>query len=176
MNSTPAAIPVRWLQYINSMKIRSELILVIFMCSCVYDPPPKGKELTIHNQTEKPIVVRDSLTADYFKLYDTAKVNGRKYIRRKDNFLTEFNVVQLFYTDVAMDLKKIKSNGKIRLYFIDEAYMEIRPEDILKNQTYRFIDIHVDTLNKYQLNHVFFTSDTILFEHDMDYYTNWTEK
>jgi hypothetical protein len=69
------------------MKLKPELlsILLLFLFSCVYDPPRKGKEISIHNQTDKAIIIMDSLNGNRARLYDTAMVNGRGYISRQPN-------------------------------------------------------------------------------------------
>ena len=36
----------------------------------------------------------------------------------------------------------------------------------------RSFDVNIDSLKKYDLNRLFITSDTILFEHDYNYHTN----
>jgi hypothetical protein len=45
------------------------------------------------------------------------------------------------------------------------------PSVVLTNHSYRSFESWVDTLKKYELNHLFVKEDTILFEHRQDYYT-----
>jgi hypothetical protein len=52
-------------EYCNIMKVRPKIVLILLTFSCVWDPPQKGKELIIHNQTDKAIMVFDSLQGSY---------------------------------------------------------------------------------------------------------------
>jgi len=153
------------------MRIKTALPLLLFL-SCVYDPPPKGKELTIHNQTNKQLLVIDSLLGNYFKLYDTATVNGRRFISRQANYVMEYGDYLRFYSNLELGILKKKNFNKITLYFVDQANLGGSPRKILATHAYRSFDISIDTLKKYQLNHLFVVGDTIVFEHDYDYYTN----
>lgn len=155
------------------MKVRLELFFALLLFSCVYDPPQKGKQVFIHNQTDKSFLVIDSLTGSYFKLYDTAEVNGSVYITRKPNFVTEFGVFQSFYSEGKINNIRNKRNGKIGLYSIEHSYLRDAPSVVLTNHSYRYFESSVDTLKKYELNHLFLKEETILFEHHQDYYTIW---
>ena len=52
-------------EYFNIMKVRPEIVLILLFFSCIWDSPQKGKELIIHNQSDKPIMVLDSLLGSY---------------------------------------------------------------------------------------------------------------
>jgi hypothetical protein len=171
--SPPAQSPARWQQYIDIMKVRPELTFIFFLCSCVYDPPQKGKEIFIHNQTDKPIIIVDSLTGNQLRLYDTANVNNRRYIIRQSKYMTEYGNYQKFYSDVEMNNFKLKNNNKITFYIIDTSDLQNILRQFSIDNSLRSFDVNIDTLKKYDLNHLFITSDTILFEHDYNYYTNW---
>ena len=156
------------------MKLRPELlfILLLFLFSCVYDPPQKGKEISIHNQTDKPIIIVDSLNGNHARLYDTAMVNGRRYISRQPNYMTGYGVYQKFSSDGKINNLKNRKIDKIELYIIDTSDLQNTFSQIYTNRLFRSFDINIDTLEKYDLNHLFITNDTILFEHDYSYYTN----
>jgi len=154
------------------MNLRLEYSLIFLLGSCIYDPPLKGKEVSIHNQTDRPIMVLDSLSERYFKLYDTATVNGRRYISRQANYVAEYDVCRRFYSDAEIDYLKSKNLNKITLYVIDYNNLENAPGSILINHSYRSVDISTDTLKKYALNHLFITTDTILLEHTYNYFSN----
>ena len=144
-------------------------VLPIILLSCVYDPPMKGKEVSVHNQTPRPLIIIDSLTGSYFKLYDTAIVNGRKYISRRPNFITDYGIfTRLYSTQEIKSLSKEKKNT-ITFYFVDQANLHDNPRTIFANNLYRSFTFNIDTLKKYELNHVLVTKDTILLEHDYDY-------
>ena len=120
-------------------------------------------------------MVLDSLNGKHFKLYDTAMVNDRRYISRQPNYITECGVYRSFYSDAKFDDLKNKNINKITLYVIDYANLENTPGSILINHSYRSLDINIDTLKKYELNHLFISTDTMLLEHDYNYYTNWKQ-
>lgn len=154
------------------MKLRPELLFIFLLCSCAYDPPPKGKEIFIHNQTDKPIIIADSLTESQLRLCDTAMVNNRRYITRHAKYMTEYGNYENFYSDLEMGNFKLKNNNKITFYIIDTSAVQNILSQISINNSLRSFNINIDSLKKYNLNHLFITSDTILFEHEYNYYTN----
>lgn len=156
------------------MKLKPELLFILlpFLFSCVYDPPLKGKEISIHNQTDKQIIIVDSLYGNHARLYDTAIVNGRRYIARLPNYMIEYGVYKKFYSDDEMNNLKNKKVNKMKLYIIDTSAVQNTFNQIHTNHLFRSFEINIDSLEKYDLNHLFITNDTILFEHDYSYYTN----
>jgi hypothetical protein len=153
------------------MRVRFELFFLLLPLSCVYDPPLKGKTLSVHNQTEKQFLVIDSLTGNYFKLYDTALVNDRKNIARQGNYLSEYGDYESFYSNRELDIVKAKRLNTLTLFFVEQTNLRNSPGNALTRHLYRSFKINVDTLKKYQLNHVFLSEDTIIFEHGYDYLT-----
>jgi len=151
------------------MKLRPELIFSLILFSCVYDPPQKGKEILIYNQTNKPVIVLDSLTGDHLKVYDTAIVNNRRYISRQSNYVTEYGTYQKFYSDFEMNNLKSKKMDKVTMYIIDTNNLQNTLNHVSANHSFRSFDITIDTLKKYDLKHLFITNDTILLEHDYSY-------
>lgn len=154
------------------MKFKPELAFILLLFSCVYDPAQKGKEILIHNQTGKPIIIVDSLTGSCLKLYDTAVVNGRKYISRQPNFIAEYSVYQKMYFDSEINNLKNKKINKITLYIIDTSTVRNTLNQISINHSFRSFDINIDTLEKYALSHLFINKDTVLLEHDYSYFKN----
>jgi len=71
-----------------------------------------------------------------------------------------------------MDNFKLKNNNKITFYIIDTSDVQNILSQISIDNSLRSFDINIDTLKKYDLNHLFITSDTILFEHYYNYHTN----
>ena len=156
------------------MKIIILFALGTLLKTCFYDPQ-KGKDLIIHNQTNSFVVVLDSLNIEKIALYDTALVNGRMYISRKPNYLTEFNNFKKFISNsYILKLRKNKID-KLTFYFIDKINLGKSPNQILTNHLYRSIEINLDTLDKYKLNHLFLTDNSILLEHEHDFITNWKQ-
>jgi hypothetical protein len=151
------------------MKLKPQLCFILLLFSCIYHPPQNGKEILIHNQTDRPIVILDSLTGN-LKLYDTATVNNRRYISREPNYLTEYGIYPKFYSEVEMN--HLNSKNKITLYILDTFYLSNTLSQVSSKHLFRSFDINIDTLKKYNLNHLFINDDTIFFEHDYNYYTN----
>ena len=164
-----------WQQYIDTMKVSPELLLLFLLTSCIYDPPLKGKTIFIHNQTGKTLFVVDSLTGNYFKLYDTAKVNDRRYISRRPNFMTKYGLWERFYSNNEIDSIRRKRNNRLTFYFIEQEFLQNTPSTVLANRSFRSFEINIDTLKKYELNHVFITENTVLLEHKHDFYTRWKQ-
>jgi hypothetical protein len=152
------------------MKFRPELLSLLLLFSCVYDPPQKGKEVTIYNQTDKPVMILDSVNENDLRLYDTALVNGRKYITRYANYLTEYGHYQVFYSDNYLSKLKTSGVNKIRLYIVDPNDLQNTTGKILINPSVHSFSIAIDTLKKYTLNGLFITSDSIYFEHEFNYF------
>ncbi len=86
--------------------------------------------------------------------------------------MTEYGNCQNFYSDLEMDNFKLKNNNKITFYIIHTSDVQNILSQIPINNSLRSFDVNIDTLKKYDLNHLFIRSDTILFEHDYNYYTN----
>ena len=153
------------------MKIIILLALGTLLKTCFYDPQ-KGKDVIIHNQTDSFVLVLDSLNIEKIALYDTASVNGRVYISRKPNYLTEFNNIKKFISDSYIRKLTKDKIDKLTFYFIDKINLGKSPNQILTNHLYRSIEINLDTLDKYKLNHLFLTDNAILLEHEHDFLTN----
>jgi len=149
--------------------LKPEFFLIFLVCSWICDPPSKRKEVSIHNQTDRAIIVLDSLNVRSFKLYDTATINGRRYISRKSNYITEYGVYRRFYSLAEIDHLKNENINKITLYVIDYNDLQNVNDSILLKYSYRSVDISIVMLEKYELNHLFITADTMLIEHDYDY-------
>lgn len=152
------------------MKAQLLLISVFLMSSCVYDPPKKGIDIFIHNQTGKQIVIADSLGADV-KLYDTAKVNNRVFVNRLGNYMAEYTTYNKFFSQTVIDSFKKHNHNYITLYILDENHLPDSAGKFIFSNPYRSFDINMDTISNYKLNHLFIYKDTILFEHRYDYYT-----
>ena len=151
------------------MQVKPGFFVVFLLLSCIYDPPLKGKEISIHNQTNRPLLIVDSLTGGYFKLYDTAIVNNRRYITRLSNFVTEYGV---FHSDQEMEALKHKKKNSITLYIIGQENLKYAPDSIFTNRLFRSFELIIDTLKKHELNQLFITEDTIFLGHDFEYYSD----
>jgi hypothetical protein len=153
------------------IKLTLQLLLLSRLLTCFYDASLKGKEISVHNQTDKQFLLVDSLSGNYFKLYDTAMVNGRKNITRQPNYVTEYGYYNCFYSDPVLETVKIKKSNTLTLYLVEQANLHNDPKSVFAGRLYRSFNINVDTVKKYQLNHLFIMTDTIMLEHDFDYST-----
>ena len=144
---------------------------LLFLSSCIYDPTSVGKEFNIYNQTDQPIMVLDSLTAGSFFLYDTATVNGRKFISRRQEYIPDHGMFTKIILDGEIKDLKRKKVDKITLYVVNQKELDGCPKTILSSNSYRSIDIDIDRFKMSELNYLFITNDSILWEHGFDYYT-----
>ena len=117
-------------------------------------------------------MVLDSLTGSYFRLYDTAKVNGKSYISRRADYIAEYGMFINFISDKEINSKRRKNLDKITLYVVGLNDLQSSPKTILSNNSYRSFDINIDTFKKYKLSHLLITKDSMFLEHDYDYNTN----
>ncbi len=140
--------------------------LVLTLCaSCVYDPPPEGKTIFIHNQTKNSVFVIDSLTGDYFKMYDTLRINNRPYFHKAQELVHAYHLFEDFYSNSELEYIKQHRDNQLTFYFVDDNDLRSNPGIILTNNLFRSIHISIDTIKKYDLNHLFVTVDTIRLEH-----------
>ncbi len=139
----------------------------LFIPSCIgtYDPPIKGKEIVIHNQTNRQILVLDSLTGQYFKLYDTALFNDRKYLWRKPNYIPEYGIYNHFISDENVEELRNEKKLNALFYFINQSELEKTPKEIFEKGLYRLCEIRLDSLEEKELTHIFLKSDTVFIDH-----------
>jgi len=147
------------------IKLKLKLIFILLLSSCVYDPQQKGKDVIIHNQTDKALIISNFLTQDNLRLYDTTVVNNRRYISMQPNYINKYGVYPRFYSDIEMDNLKNKENNKITFYISDPVVLRNTLKNAPIGKSLRLIEISVDTLKKYDLNHLFIFNDTVFLEH-----------
>jgi hypothetical protein len=133
----------------------------------------RREKLFLYTQTGHSLFVIDSLSEDYLKLYDTSKVNDRRYINRRPNFMTEYGLYELFYSDNKIDSVQHKRNNWLTFYFIKGEFLQYAPSTVLANRSFSSFEINIDTLKRHELNHLFVTEDTVILEHDYNFYTKW---
>lgn len=142
--------------------------LALLISSCVYDAPKKGIVISIHNQTDGPLLITDSL-GGHLKMYDTAKINNRIFIDRPGNYMAAYATYDKFYSGTIIDSFERKNQDYIRLYLLGENHFPNDTSNFVFGNPYRSFDINIGTIKKYKLNHLFIYKDTILFEHNFDY-------
>lgn len=84
--------------------------------------------------------------------------------------MTEYGFFERFYSDNEIDSIQLKRNKRLTLYFIKQEFLQNTPSALFANHSFRSFDINIDTLKEYKLNHLFITNDTVLLEHDYDFY------
>ncbi len=145
------------------------IYLFLLLVGCFYDPPRKGKEIFIHNQTDEYVYVTDSLLpTGNIRLYDTVLVNKKELMLAKGNYIPTFNQWIYFLPEVWY--KDLKENNihKFALYFITRNDFNKNYEVIKSNKLYQVYYIDLDDVMKNQLTHVFYFKDSILTEHTYD--------
>ena len=98
--------------------------------SCVYDPPLKGYDVFIENQTNDFIFVTDTLPeTGTLNLYDTFSVNNKAYILAKGNYIPKYN--KWVYFIPQQKLKETETNhNEVFLYFITSKNLYKSCEEI----------------------------------------------
>ena len=136
------------------------------MGGCIYDPPKKGNEIIIHNQTEGYIFVTDSLPAQgNIRLYDTSLVNKRRQVETKGEYIPRHANGEYFLYEAQYHQLKRKENGTVTLYFIVEKDIGKTYDEIKRDKLYKEFSAGPDDVMNSELNHIFYYNDTIILEH-----------
>lgn len=143
------------------------LILSLVFLGCVYDPPLKGREIYIHNQTDKYVFVTNSLPSSGFLLaYDTFRVNSRILIGKKGQYIAGYDDWVYFFSKTRYDFLKTKKVQKDTLYFIQETDIR-KPWNQLRDEIgYKIFEFDIEEVEKSKLNHIFYYGDSILLSHE----------
>lgn len=138
-------------------------------CSCVYDPPQKGLEIFIHNQTSRFVYVTDSLPpSGYLTPYDTLLVNSNVFIMKEGNYIAEYDQMVYFFSKNRFDYLKAKKIHKLILFFIREEDIG-KPNDQLRQEKgYKIFEVGIDEVWKNSINHIFYYGDSIHLSHNYD--------
>jgi hypothetical protein len=146
-------------------KLFSPLCL-LFLTGCVYDPPRKGYEITIHNQTDQYVYVVDSLRDKGRPFaYDTFLVNKRPVIQTQGNFIPKYDQWVYFLLENQYQYIKSKKAGKNTLYFIKAGDIDKSYDSIKNNRLYTIYPYHVDEIKNNNINHLFYYNDSIVLMH-----------
>lgn len=138
-----------------------------FLFSCIYDPPLRGKDVFVENQTENYILVSDSLKGNgSFIIYDTFLVNKSRYISCKPNYISPFTKWQNFISEKKTKALKNDSIKQIIFYFIKREDVFRPVEEIRTNNLYDSINLNLDEIERNELNYVFYYGDSIFIRHE----------
>jgi hypothetical protein len=140
------------------------MMILILLSSCNYDPPPKGVQVYIENQTNKIIFVSQSFLEDtIINLYDTFYVNNRLQIEANGRLVYGYTKYNLFLSD--LDIKKMSKDSLFTIYFLKEKSLNLSPKEVRKNKLYDSLILNINDIRKNQVNHVFIYDTLIISEH-----------
>ena len=149
------------------MKNSFFLICLIFIGGCVYDPPVRGKDIFIENQTDDYIYVCDDINKQTFlKLHDTFLINDKKYIAALPNYIPKFSKWNYFISEAKQQEIKNKNNDIVRLFFIRQRDIEKNINLISKDGLYTKFEINLSDIQNHQINYIFYYHDSIFIAHE----------
>lgn len=141
--------------------------MLISLSSCICDPPLKGKDIFIENQTNDYVFVTDSLQgSQYFTIYDTFLLNGKIYISSLPNYIPKFNKWQSFLSEIEFSDMKSRGNSQSTYYFIKKENILFSIEQIRSKKLYDSINISLEEIVKNNLNYIMYYGDSIIFNHE----------
>jgi hypothetical protein len=130
----------------------------------VYDPPIKGKEIYIYNQSDHPILALWLISEATLMKFDTVLINNRKFIQRRPNYVPEYGTFDDFIS--CKILEKASNNKSVIKYFIiDEVNSMKSANQISDSSNYKFLEINPDSVLMNGLNYIVFNDDTVILEH-----------
>jgi len=138
----------------------------IFSASgCIYDPPPKGKDIFILNQSDENIFVTDTLfIGGTIRQYDSFLVNKKLFVEVKGNSIRSYSRWRYF-----LSKKKSKNmRQQFTLYFIEADDLSKSYEQIKANTLYKVFSADLDEIEESKLNYVFYYKDSIILMHEYD--------
>lgn len=151
------------------------LLLLLFplfalLAGCpIYDPPLKGKEILISNQTDDYIFVTDSLnTTESLRLYDTFLVNDKLYISAEGNYIPKFTAWTYLFPDIRYEKMKKEHRDHLNFYFIRKANQNKPMQEIASNKLYDSVYLNISELKKDTINHIFYYGDSIVVTYKFD--------
>jgi len=138
--------------------------LFVLLAGCpVYDPPMKGKEIMISNQTDDYVFVIDSLNSTgNLKLYDTFLVNDKIYISAEGNYIPKFTAWTYFLPDIRYEKMKKEHVDQLSFYFIRKENQNKPMQEIVSNKLYDSVYLNVSELKEDTINHIFYYGDSIV--------------
>jgi hypothetical protein len=140
--------------------------LLYLLTGCVYDPPKKGYDIIIHNQTGQYVYVVDSLPATGRPVvYDTFLVNKRPMVQAMGNYIPEYAQWRFFLLENQYQYIRSKKAGKDTLYFIKAGDIDKSYDSIKNNRLYTMYPYLVDEIKNNTINRLFYYNDSIVLMH-----------
>jgi hypothetical protein len=144
------------------------LIILFITTGCpVYDPPLKGNDIFIHNQTADFVYVLDRLPATgTLPLYDTFSINSKPNIEAKPNYISKYRDWDYFFDESQYRQMKRQGVDSFTFYFIPPDYIDSSFEQIHANRRYTRVKLHIDEAWNKTINHIFYYGDSIEVTHE----------
>lgn len=140
--------------------------LLFLLMGCVYDPPRKGYEIIIHNQTDQYVYVVDSLpSTGQPVVYDTFLVNKRPMVETLGKYIPKYAVWMYYFFENQYQYIKTKKAGKDTLYFIKAGDIDKSYDSIRNNRLYTIYPYQVDEIKNNNINHLFYYNDSMVLMH-----------
>lgn len=147
------------------------ILLLFFLSGCFYDPPIKGKDIIIENQTNDFVFVTQNLEElKNLKLYDTFKINNLMYISARPNYIPQYRQWINFLSDVKLDIIK---NDTLTFYFLTNTNQQKTFLEINNSNLYKIIQIPIDQIKKNDINNIFYYKDSIVYTNKRDFETRY---
>lgn len=149
------------------MKYIAVLLILIVTTGCpAYDPPLKGNDIFIHNQTGGFVYVLDSLPAGALPLYDTFSINHKPIIEAKPNFISPYKTWDYFFEEAQYQRLKQMGIDSLAFYFFplndfDSSYIKLNA-----NQHYTVAKLRIEDAWNKTVNHIFYFGDSIEITHE----------
>lgn len=156
------------------------LLFTITFQSCVYDPPQKGSEIIIENQSSRKLYIFDSLpnVETGITLMDTFSVNNRNYIANKTMVVNAFDKYIYFLSDTSVENERNDKVYAKSIFVVGDSAIRQTYTTIIKQNLYKKIDIEFANISKDSANYLFIYPDSIYFtkQYDMNTISNKNKK
>ena len=154
------------------MKIFLSFCILLLLWGCNYDPPPKGNDIVIHNQTGNYVYISDTLPGTgTIVLFDTLRVNDKWMVAARGNYISKYSQWEYFLSNNQYTMAK-KQPSKAVFYFIDEKDVGKDYSEIISKRLYRTYKFNPDDIVDHLISHIFYYNDSIILEHKYDIETN----
>ncbi|ODT35748.1 MAG: hypothetical protein BGN92_10460 [Sphingobacteriales bacterium 41-5] len=157
------------------MKTIIFLTIALWLNSCiVYDPPQKGKEIRVVNQTGNGLyffVDSFGLKEDRFDVFGTSNLNGKLHITNKLKYVHGFSNNEFFISDDELNYFDKKLGSDIQFYFIKDSnilkrFSEISGRGEIKRFWLKRDSLRYPSLSENSLNILFVYPDSIYFSRE----------
>jgi len=149
------------------MKYVIALLILLVTTGCpAYDPPLKGNDIFIHNQTAGFVFVLDSLPlTGSLPLYDTFSINHKPIIEAKPNYISKYKSWDYFFDEAHYQLLKQTGVDTLTFYFFPFNYLDSNFLKWNANQRYTVAKLRIEDAWNKPVNHIFYYGDSIEITH-----------